>query len=133
MVEPAFRVRLVTDPAIAAVVGDRIYMNVRPADERRPCLVLTRVSTFFARRFGGDASTTKGRMQVDAFAESFQVMAELADKVRDRIDGFSGTVAGTRLLYCEVEDERDLPSAPLAGRATPLFARSIDVRFLYVN
>jgi hypothetical protein len=133
MVEPAFRVRLVTDPAIAAVVADRVYHNIRPADERRPCLVLTRVSTFFARRFGGDSSTTKGRMQVDVFGESYQEVKELAAKVRGRLDGFTGTVAGTRFFYIEVEDERDVPAAPLAGRATPLYAVSIDARFLFAG
>lgn len=133
MLEPAFRILLVNDPTIAPIVGDRVYMNVRPADERRPSLVLTRVSTFFARRFGGDSSATKGRMQVDIFGESYQEVKELADKVRNRLDGFTGTVAGTRFLYCEIEDERDLPAAPLAGRSTPLFAVSIDVRFLYAN
>ena len=133
MVEPAFRLMLTGDTAINAVVQDRVYHNVRPADERRPSLVLTRVSTFFARRFGGDSGAVKGRMQIDVLGESYQTVKLLAEKVRNRIDGFTGTIGGTRFHFCEIEDERDTPSAPLAGRATPLYAVSIDARFLYAN
>lgn len=133
MVEPAFRILLAGDTDVAAVIGERCYFNVRPQDERRPCLTITRVSTFIARRFSGGSGATKGRIQVDVFAATYQQVKELTAKVRQRLDGYTGTVADTRFFYIEVEDERDLPAAPLEGQATPLYATSIDCRFLHAT
>jgi hypothetical protein len=131
VIEPAFRVLLLNDTAINTAVGGRIFHNIRPQDERRPSLVLTRVSTFFARRFGSGVTATRGRMQIDCSAEDYRTVKELAQKVRKRVDGFVGTLEGIRLHLTEVEDEADVPSAPLVGNATPLFVVRIDARFLY--
>jgi hypothetical protein len=133
VVEPAFRVLLVTNPAVAAIVGDRVYHNVRPANERRPSIVLARISTFFARRFGGDFGFTKGRIQVDCLAESYQTAKELAAAAKARLDQYKSRqpVEGVRFIYIEVEDERDLSAAPLQGQASPLFGVSVDTRFLF--
>ena len=131
MVEPGFRTLLATDTAVTAVVGDRIYQQVKPQDAPSPCIVLTRVSTSYIRQINGVAGATRGRMQVDVFGPSYQVAKELAEKVRSRLDRFTGDVAGTRFKYVLADDERDLPAAPLEGQATPLFAVSIDFRFLH--
>jgi hypothetical protein len=133
MVEAAFRVLLITDPAVSGVVADRVYHNIRPMDERRPSIVLQRVSTFFARTFGGSSNLTKGRMQATCLAESYESVKDLAAKVYKRLDNFSGKVEGVKFVVCEAEDQRDVPAAPLVGKTTPLYGVSIDFRFQFLG
>lgn len=131
MVEPAFRTILATAPAVTALVGDRIFHQHKPQDATSPCIVLTRVSTGYIRQIDGTVSATRGRMQVDCFGPSIPIAKSLAATVRGTLDKYAGTVAGTSFHFIEADDERDLPSAPPEGRATPLFAVSTDYRFLH--
>ena len=131
MVEPAFRTLLAAAPSVTALVGDRIFHQVKPQDAASPCIVLTRVSTRYIRAIDGKVLSTTGRMQVDSFGPSIPIAKQLADVVRGTLDKFAGTVAGTTFHWITADDERDLPSAPPDGRATPLFAVSTDFRFLH--
>lgn len=147
MIEAAIKLLLASDEQLRELVGDRIYFVMRPQDERRPCVILKRVSTFFARTFGGDSGWPKGRMQIDALAESYPTVKRIVQRVRDVIEGFADDVKQSdpryavtatirercriRIQYLEVEDERDIEAAPLVGKATPTFGTSVDTRFLY--
>src|SRR5688500_14967470 len=130
MIEQSFYSLLSTTPAVTTIAGDRVFFNIRPQNERRPSLVLTRVSTVYFRTFKTTSGSVKGSMQIDALAPSYRVAKELAKAVRDVLDNFVGTVTTTRFRWMQIEDEADIPTVPLEGKAEPTFGVSIDVRFM---
>jgi hypothetical protein len=130
MIEQGFYSLLSTTPAVTAIAGDRVYFNVRPQNERRPSVVLTRVSTGFFRTFKSRAEKVRGAMQVDCLAPTYRTAKELARAVRGVLDGFKGNAGDTRFRWVQIDDESDIPTVPLEGKAEPTFGVSLDVRFM---
>ena len=130
MIEQGFYSLLSTTPAVTAIAGDRVYFNVRPQNERRPCLILTRVSTGFFRTFKSRSGSIRGSVQIDALAPTYGVAKELTKAVRDVLDNFKGNAGGTRFRWVQIDDESDIPTVPLEGKAEPTFGVSLDIRFM---
>jgi hypothetical protein len=131
VMEVAFRSILAGNPAVTAIVGDRLFFVQRPQDERRPCVILTRVSTLFGRNFRATAGWARGRMQFDCLAPSYPTVKELAAAVRDAIEDYTGTIDNTLIDQVTVDEERDTPVAPLEGRASPTYGVQLDAAVLY--
>lgn len=130
MIEQSMFSLLSTTPAITAIANDRVFFNVRPQDERRPSLVLTRVGTQYFRTFKTVSGSIKGSIQIDALASTYRVAKELAKAVRNLLDGYVGYVTDTRFRWIQVDDETDIPTVPLVGKAEPTYGVSLDVRFM---
>ncbi|MEM6560040.1 MAG: DUF3168 domain-containing protein [Planctomycetota bacterium] len=130
--EKAFHHLLTTTFAVMEHVGERVFFAHKPQDERRPCLVLTRVSTLFGRTFKTNPGYARGRIQINAFAPSYPEVKALAEAVKSVIDNFSGHAGGIDFDFIEIDDEHDLAVMPAAGRETPLtYAVSLDARFMH--
>ena len=130
MIEPAFRLLLTEAAPVSAVVGDRVYHNVVPQNERRARLVLLLASKEHGHTFQGEDTHVNGNMLVTCLAPTYQQAKELAAAVRTGLDGFGGTKDGTEFGYIECVDESDVPAEPLQGEATPTFGVSLDFSFL---
>jgi hypothetical protein len=130
MIEQSFYSLLSTTPAINAITNDRVYLGIRPQNERRPSIVITRVGTQLFRTFKTKGGSIKGSMQIDCLAPTYRVAKELAKAVRDRIDDFTGVVTTTKFLWIQTDDEADIPTVPLEGKAEPTFGVSLDARFM---
>lgn len=131
MIEPAIRTILANDPAVSAVVADRVWLGTRPQGERRPGVVLNRSSGGDQHCLDGAAGYATGTVQADVLAPTYREAKELAQKVRDALDTYSGTVAGVLIDWLMIEDESDIPAAPLEGKAAPTFGVSLDVNFMH--
>ncbi|HEV2294092.1 MAG TPA: DUF3168 domain-containing protein [Tepidisphaeraceae bacterium] len=148
MIENALRLLLIRTDAVHEVIGDRAYfVGTRPQNERRASIVLTRIATTHGRTFGAGITHTTGRVQLDCLAGSYQQARELATLARQTIDGYTTDLDAMdpryfptleirqtvpiQVHYVEVEDERDIETTPLEGKAEPLFGVSVDATFLY--
>lgn len=131
MIEPALRAVLIANTVVAGIAVDRVYFLNKPQNERRPCVVINRTGSGFFPTFQGRAKVIRGTLQLDCLAESYPAAKQLGRAVRDALDNYSGTSAGVAIRWVAIEDESDLPTLPLEGRATPLFGISIDVRVMY--
>lgn len=130
MIEQAFFSLLSGTPAVTNVTSDRVFLGVRPQGERRPSLVLSRVSTSYFRTHKGRAKTFKGRMQIDALAATYREAKELTKAVRDVLDNFKGFAGTTKFRWVQIDDESDIPTVPLEGKAEPTFGVSLDATFM---
>jgi hypothetical protein len=133
MIENAIHNLLSTTPLVTAIASDRVYFNLRPQNERRPSLVLTRTGTRFFRAFRSIARTAGGSMQIDALAPTYPAAKALARAVRDVLDGFKGQSTDTLFKWIKVEDESDIPTTPLVGKAEPTYGVSLDIQFMAVE
>jgi hypothetical protein len=131
MIEPAVRQIIANDAAVVVVVGDRVWLGQRPQGERRPGVVLTRTGGGDPHCLDGSAGYETGTMQADVLCPSYAEAKQLARKVADALDNFSGTVAGVEIDWLSVDDEADIPAAPLEGKASPTFGVALEVSFMH--
>lgn len=130
MIEPAIRTILAGNAAVTAVVADRIWHGNRPQDERRPGIVLSLISATHPQTLDDHGGYSTGTVQADVLAPSYREAKELAAKVRAALDQYSGTVAGADIDWLIIEDESDIPTVPLEGKAVPTAGVSLEVSFM---
>lgn len=92
-IRPALRWYLLQDSAILALVGTRVYPIKLPQPTTQPSIVYTRISGLGDHHSEGASGLTRPRVQVDCWAPTHDVASVLANLVKGRIDGFSGTIA----------------------------------------
>ncbi len=76
---------------IATLVGTRVYPLRLPQKAVMPAIVLTRVSEMNAAHLRGPDVLTKARIQVDAWAQTFDAAVALGTLCAQRLDGYQGT------------------------------------------
>jgi hypothetical protein len=83
---------LKTDPAVAAVVGDRIYPVIAPATAAIPFVVWRRSAVQREQTLSGPAGMPSVTLQFDMYAETYEAVRELADRCRLVLDGWGGSL-----------------------------------------
>lgn len=97
-------------PAIAAIVGDRVYPKKSPQGEQRPSIVWHQISGRTDHVQEGASGYAEARVQLEFQALTYAEAAAAADAVRLALDGFSGTMGPAGDLEVSgafLEDERD--------------------------
>lgn len=92
---PGLRAHLLADPAIAAIVGDRIYPVHLPQGMRAASVVYNRISEIEVTTNTGPSALVSTRFQFDAVSASVDEAAALADAVKERLGGFAGAITYT--------------------------------------
>jgi len=91
-IRKALRSFLLADAAIVAVVVDRVYALRIPQGVKASSIVVTRVSGPGDYHLSGPSGLINARIQIDAWAITADAAATLANLVKDRIDGYRGTM-----------------------------------------
>jgi len=86
------RAYLLDDAAIAAIVGSRVHPLVLPQGDTGPSIVYSRISAVGDHHMSAASGLVQTRLQLDCWAASLDNAAALADLVKQRLDGFSGTM-----------------------------------------
>lgn len=113
------------DPAVAAIVSDRIYPRFMPDAVAFPALVVTKVSGIGSYVLQGDAGLEDARVQVDCYDTGAASVIALRNAVRRLLSGFrGGPVSGNP---CAIDssfciNDLDL-SEPNTERAGPRLKR----------
>jgi|WetSurSiteA1Bulk_404760.scaffolds.fasta_scaffold19697_2 hypothetical protein len=106
MIEALVRAQLLSDPTVFGLVATRIYPSMLPQAVTLPAISYFRVSTGRLLSHDGPSGLEHPLLQLDMWAESYDVAKALAAAVREALDGFasSGELRGAFL-----SDERDIP------------------------
>lgn len=91
-VRVGLRAYLLADAAIAAIVGTRIHPVKLPQGQTQPSIVYSRVSGLGDNHMHGPSGLSRPRIQIDCWAQSVDTAASLANLVKERIDGFRGSM-----------------------------------------
>jgi hypothetical protein len=110
---------LVTDPAVALLVGHRVYPLIAPATADLPFVTWRRTAVQREQSMGGPTGATKVLATLEIYAETYEAVRDLADKVRLCLDGYGGQSADSVLTNnVSLEQETD-GFVQLAGSETP--------------
>lgn len=73
--------------------GRRIYPLMLKQGQKQPSIVYSRVSNVGDHHMRGPSGLSQPRVQIDCWADTLNGAASLADQVKNRLDGFRGTVS----------------------------------------
>lgn len=104
MIEQAFYAVIVADPAVAAVVGQRIHHMTRPENEVGGAIVYQRISTAPVTSLNGDSGLDAVRLQVSCWAATHADSMALAELVRAAVKAAPNLQATTAMLINDRDD-----------------------------
>src|SRR3982750_2104959 len=108
-IEAALYSILSTDPAITAIVSDRIYYNRRPDSPVNPSLSYFLVISMPMESLSGPVDLSSPTFQFDCWSTVSQLEAKtLARKVRAALHGFRGVVSGVDINGITDWSEQDM-------------------------
>jgi len=84
------RAFLLDNAGIAALVGPRVYPLRLPQKATMPSIVLTRIDEINDAHLRGPVALNRARIQVDAWAATFDGATALGTLCQQRLDGFHG-------------------------------------------
>jgi hypothetical protein len=83
---------LVADPAVAAVVGQRVYPVVAPASASLPFITWRRTGIQRTQSLSGPMGMGVVLLSVDVYAETYGEARDIADRCRSVLDGYGTAV-----------------------------------------
>jgi hypothetical protein len=129
MIESALRTRILGDAGISALIGTRIFPLILPQATSFPALTYQRISGERMHSHDGPSGLAGPRIQIDTWATSYIGAKQLADLIRQRIDGFKGTVGSDEIEGIFMDTEREFYED---GDLLKLFRVSMDF-FVYYD
>lgn len=94
--------------AFTSLAGTRLYGIQMPQDTSYPCAVWQRISTrAYASLVAEKANVGESIFQYDSFGKDYAGAKALADALRQVLEGYRGTVAGTQIGAIQFEDRHD--------------------------
>lgn len=89
---PALRALVLSDATVVSIAGQRMFPMKMPQGERRASLVFQEISAIGGHTLEGPAGLADMRMQITAWAETRDTAVELANALKEAIDGFANVV-----------------------------------------
>lgn len=83
---------LIADPAVAAVVGQRVYPVVAPASASLPFVTWRRTGVQRSQTLSGPMGMGVVVLSVDVYADTYGEARDIADKCRAVLDGYGTAV-----------------------------------------
>jgi hypothetical protein len=108
--QAALRSRLLADPTIAGLVGQRVDWGLRPQGKPLPAITLTLVPTPRGYHMDGPQATQIHRVQIDCWAESYKAASDLRDAVIAELEP-----ANASFFASFVERSADMPERTDTG------------------
>jgi hypothetical protein len=89
--EQAISTVLLADPAVAAVIGTRIYPVLAPASADLPFATWRRSGVQRQQTLSGPMGMPTVLLSIELFAITYEAVRDLADRVRRALDGYGGS------------------------------------------
>lgn len=84
---------LIADPAVAMILGQRIWPVIAPASASLPFATWRRTAVTRSQGLAGPIGATSVQIAMDVFATTYEEAREAADRIRLVLDGWGGQVS----------------------------------------
>lgn len=84
---------LAADPAVALILGQRIWPVIAPASASLPFATWRRTSVTRSQGLSGPIGATTVQLAVDVFSTTYEEAREAGDRIRSVLDGWGGVVS----------------------------------------
>jgi len=109
MIEDDLYAYLKNDAGISGYVAARIYPVKMPQNVEYPAITYQLVSTVRSISQSGRVTLVEGRYQIDSWGNTYASVKNIAQSVRDALQGFRGIMGATRVqgIWEDSNSERD--------------------------
>ncbi len=84
---------IITDPAVAMILGQRVWPVLAPASASLPFATWRRTAVTRTQGLGGPIGASTVQLAVDVYATTYEEVREAADAIRSSLDGWGGAVS----------------------------------------
>lgn len=98
---------LLSTPAVAQLVANRVWPNARPQGVPTPCVVVRKISGGRDYADDGEIGIAPARMQLDCSAATYTDAKRLARLVIAKLSNFVGVYGETDFRLVTLDDERE--------------------------
>lgn len=119
---------------ITGLVSDRVYPNSIPAGKTYPCVTFNRIGTEQPHHLTAAATIQQATIQFDCWGQGkggYSSAATIAEAIRDRMDGYRGSMGSVTVKTCHLQDQRDDYEAPTDGDTIGYHRVSMDFLLWY--
>lgn len=128
----ALRQILLDDYEVAAMVSTRVHPVSRPQGGALPAIVYQLITTGRRHTTDGPVYLTVASFQVTAWDSTYLGAAQVAEYVRQALDGYDGTVGTVTIQAVAIVDEGDVPSLIADNEELNLYGRRLVIE-MYFN
>lgn len=129
--EHAVAVALQQDPAVALVVGDRVYPVLAPITADIPFITWRRQSVQRQQTLSGPMGMPTVVLAIDCYALTYQSVRDLSDKVRRVLDGWGQQKLGSDIRHVALDGESDGFVQLAGGDAPPVYQVTMTFSILW--
>jgi len=123
--EQAIATVLLSDPAVAAIVGQRIYPVIAPAAADLPFVTWRRSGVQRQHTLNGPMGMPTVLLSIELFALTYEAVRDLADRVRLSLDGYGGASADSVVVNnVSLDNEVDGFVQLTGGEMPPVYSVS---------
>lgn len=112
--------------AVTDIIGTSIYPLVMSADVVLPAIVYQQISGQRDQVMAGPSGLASPRFQITCWADTYKKADELADAVRQTLDGYSGIVESVVIQAIHLLDEADMPGIRPDNKAQSRYGKRLD-------
>lgn len=105
--EQVVKHRIETSPALGRLLGFRVYPIVAPVSAALPFAVYQRAVIERNQTLSVPVGVPRVSVQVDTYAATYEQAREIADALRENLDGWAGSAYGVEVKHVALESERD--------------------------
>jgi hypothetical protein len=116
--EAVMRNALVTTTVVSSIVSSRIFPLLAPQSAALPFITYRRSGIRRQQTLSGPMGVPQVSVDFDVYAATYEGARDLADKVRQRLDGYGGTFDNAEVQQVSLENEQD-DFVQLAGAEMP--------------
>ena len=109
MIERALYTHITESSTIAALIGVRLFPNQIPQGQKMPAAVYQQSKGVRQHTMDGPVGMVDSQYSVTCYAESYSQAKSLSEAIRNRLDGYRGTVGGVEIDAIFLIDEFDVP------------------------
>lgn len=106
---------LKTETNLTDLVGDRIYIGYAEQDAALPFVVAHQIDGVHEHHMAAATGFVQGRFQFNCHAQTTVSAENVAEQLRQSLDGFRGTMGSVFVSTCHMDAERDDTAPPVEG------------------
>ena len=130
--EQALASVLLTNPAVAAVAGQRVYPVIAPATAALPFITWRRSSVLRQQTLSGPMGMPSVTLAIDLYAVTYEAVRDLADKVRLALDGYGGSPSNSTVVKnVSLDNESDGFIQLAGGDMPPVYSVSMTFSIMW--
>lgn len=104
-----------------------------PQSAQRPAITYQRVTGGHEHRLTGSSGTAIPTFELDCWADSYEAADQLAEAVRQVMQGFSGTMGSTTVHSVILDDEADQFTPPSDGSDNGIYSITLRYRIRHTE